>query len=332
MRKPTKYHRLDLNDREEISRCLVLGWSFSQTAHKIGRHRSTVVREVRKAGMNRYTYRAGRSQRRAVRLAGKRRRGKCKLSTDRVLRRKVIQWIHKRYSPQQIAKRLQREYPQNMAMRVSHEAIYSYLYVLPKGRLKKELLSCLRRERKRRRRQGRKPSVERKLQDMILIDKRPKNVEKRVIPGHWEGDLLLGKNRQSSLGSLVERKTRFLMLVKLKNRKAYEVQKAFTRKIKHLPKKLRQSLTYDQGREMAQHKLFTRNTRMKVYFAHPASPWERGTNENTNGLIRQFFPKGTDFNKVSSHKIRWAESLLNDRPRKVLNWDKPSEAMARALR
>jgi IS30 family transposase len=167
---------------------------------------------------------------------------------------------------------------------------------------------------------------------MILIDERPKGIEDRIIPGHWEGDLIYGRNRQSMLGTLVERKTRFLMLAPLKSKRSEEVRKSFARKVKRLPQQLRQTLTYDQGAEMTQHRLFTKETKMKVYFAHPQSPWERGTNENTNGLIRQFFPKGIDFNKVSLRQVRKVEYLLNDRPRKVLDWDKPCEAFAKVLR
>ena len=168
--------------------------------------------------------------------------------------------------------------------------------------------------------------------DMTLIDERPKIVEDRLIRGHWEGDLIYGKNCRSMLGTLVERKTRFLMLVPLKTKKANEVRRAFARKMGVLPKQLRQTLTYDQGTEMTQHRLFTKDTKIKVYFAHPKSPWERGTNENTNGLIRQFFPTSTDFTQVRPSKIKEVENLLNDRPRKVLDWDKPCEVFARVLR
>jgi IS30 family transposase len=167
---------------------------------------------------------------------------------------------------------------------------------------------------------------------MVLIDERPKDIEDRTIPGHWEGDLVYGRNCRTMLGTLVERKTRFLMMVPLKSKRSEEVRRAFAKKVKNLPEQLRQTLTYDQGNEMTEHKLFTKETRMKVYFAHPQSPWERGTNENTNGLIRQFFPKGTDFSKVPLRQIRKVEYLLNDRPRKVLDWDKPCEAFTNVLR
>jgi len=214
-------------------------------------------------------------------------------------------------------------------MRVSTEAIYAYLFVLPRGELKRELLACLRRKHKRRRRRSLKAKLAdspRKIEDMLSIEERPRAVADRTIPGHWEGDLLVGKNRQSQIGTLVERTSRAVILVRLKNKSAAEVRKAFARSAKKLPKEMRLSMTYDQGREMAQHKLFTQSTQMKVYFAHPASPWERGTNENTNGLLRDFWPKGTDFNALSRYQIKRVQHLLNGRPRKTLNWSTPYES------
>jgi IS30 family transposase len=246
---------------------------------------------------------------------------------EKQLRKYVHEKIRLHWSPEQIVQCLYQEYPESKTMRISREAIYSYLYVLPRGELKRELLSCLRRRHKRRhKRSFGKTLSTRGIEGMISIEERPKAVEKRTVPGHWEGDLLIGRNRQSALGSLVERVTRTTILVKLKKRDAMTVRKAFARKAKRLPAEMKLSLTYDQGREMAQHQLFTKETQMKVYFAHPASPWERGTNENTNGLIRDFFPKGTDFNKISLREIKRVQHLLNGRPRKVLDWHTPYEA------
>jgi len=244
------------------------------------------------------------------------------------LRRYVCRKLRLRWSPEQIARELVREYPENDTMRASHEAIYTYLYVLPRGELRKELLSCLRQKRKRRRKRNRKnrPGIERKIADMISIEERPKEVADRTIPGHWEGDILLGRYRKSAMGTLVERTTRTTILVPLPSKHADVVARAFAREAKQLPRQMRLSLTYDQGREMAAHKLFSENAGMKVYFCHPRSPWERGTNENTNGLIRQFFPKGTDFTKIPRREIKQVQRLLNGRPRKVLGWRKPYEA------
>jgi len=248
-------------------------------------------------------------------------------------------WVHAklrlRWSPDTIARKMALEYPQDTTMRLSPEAMYTYLYVLPKGALKKELLACLRRERKRRhprRKSGAEPVVKGKIEDMLSIEERPAEVAERTVPGHWEGDLLVGRNRQSFLGSLVERTTRTTILIPLRNKTAQEVRQAFAREAKRLPAHLRLSMTYDQGLEMAQHKLFTQETHMQVYFAHPGSPWERGTNENTNGMIRQFFPKGTDFSKVSRREVKRVQHLLNGRPRKVLAYATPYEVFHSLLR
>jgi IS30 family transposase len=238
-----------------------------------------------------------------------------------------------RWSPEQIAQWLKREYV-DRTMHVAAETIYTYVYVLPRGELKAELLKALRRSHKFRRRRGRKarePVVA--IEDMLSIEERPAEVADRIVPGHWEGDLLVGGRReQSVLGTLVERTTRTVLLVPLEGKSAPEVRRAFAREMRRLPQQMRLSLTYDQGREMAQHKLFTKQTKMKVYFAHPRSPWERGTNENTNGLIRQFFPKGTNFRTISRREIKHVQDLLNGRPRKTLGFRTPYEAMQEVLR
>lgn len=218
-------------------------------------------------------------------------------------------------------------------MRISHEAIYQYVYVLPRGSLKQALVQGLRQERAYRRKKTRSKSTEMrgKIADMLSIEERPKEVEDRTIPGHWEGDLILGKYKRTALGTLVERTTRYTMLVPLKAKDAASVRLAYAKALTKLPKTLARSLTYDQGKEMSQHLRFTIDTGIQVYFAHPASPWERGTNENTNGLIRQFFPKGTEFDKIPLRSIRDAQDLLNGRPRKVLGFEKPNEVFTRLV-
>lgn len=324
-----KYKRLSSQERERISRWLVRKKSMRWIARKLKRSASTLSREIGAGSRNRWTYRAIIAAKRSRRNARKRRKGKHKLALNARLRKYVHEKLRLHWSPEQIVQSLMREYPRLKAMRVSAEAIYNYLFVLPRGELKRELLECLRRKHKRRYRRSFKAKLAespRKIEDMLSIEERPKEVADRTIPGHWEGDLLIGKNRQSALGTLVERTTRTVLLVRLRNRTALEVRKAFARKAKKLPQEMRLSMTYDQGREMAEHKLFTEDTKMKVYFAHPASPWERGTNENTNGLIRDFWPKGTDFNKLSSYQIKRVQHLLNGRPRKTLNWLTPYEA------
>jgi IS30 family transposase len=216
-------------------------------------------------------------------------------------------------------------------MHISHESIYSYLYLWPRGELRKIVLKCLRRKHKYRRTYGKVRNHHRAIQDFISIEERPKEVADRIIPGHWEGDLLMGHNNASALGVLVERTTRMIFLVRLKDKDAQTVRIAFARKFKHLPSGLKRSLTYDNGQEMADHKLFTKNTHIQVYFAHPHSPWERGTSENTNDILRQFFPKGINFDKVSLREINKVQNLVNDRPRKVLDFSTPHEVFVNLL-
>lgn len=318
------YKRLSDLEREEISRLLSQKRSFREIARRLSREVSTISREVGAGSGNKYTYRAVKAQNRARRNASKRKYGKHKLNDNQALwayiRKKLTK---KKWSPAQIAEELKKDYPLDMTMRISPEAIYTYIYVLPRGALKKELTACLRRNHKRRHKQARVLKTERKLEDMLSIEERPQEVEDRIVPGHWEGDLIIGKYNRSALGTLVERTTRTTILVPVKNRAAETVAKAFAKEVKKLPQQMRLSMTYDQGREMAAHKLFTNITGVKVYFAHPRSPWERGTNENTNGLIRQFFPKGTEFNKVSRYEVKKVQNLLNGRPRAALNFQKP---------
>ncbi len=328
----TKYVRLTLKEREEIYHMLLNGFSFREVAKVLDRNVSTISREVNNAQSSRTTYRVTTSNNKAIRSARNRKTAKFKISSNAQLKNFIHEKIRTYWSPQQIATVLKKKYPNCEKMNVTHETIYNYLFVQTKGDLKKELLSFLRCNRKRRRPQGRKTKQRRPLEDMVMIDARPPEIMSRAVPGHWEGDLIIGKNRQSALGTLVERKTRFAILVALKGRTAEEVRKAFAKEINKLPQHLKLSLTYDQGREMAEHKLLTRDTKMQVYFCHPASPWERGTNENTNGLVRQFFPKGTDFNTIKPKEIKRAQHLLNGRPRKTLDFETPYEVYQKVLR
>ena len=304
---------------------LAQDYSLNDIAKKLDRYTSTISREILSGSCNKYTYRAGKAQRRAARNSSQRKKGNKILNNELRLKRYIYRKLRKKWSPAQIAKELKKDYPADMAMRIAPETIYAYLFVLPRGSLKKELLACLRQNRKRRHQQSRGVKMERKLEDMLSIEERSKEVEDRIIPGHWEGDLIIGKNNRSALGTLVERTTRTTILVPVKSKRAEEVARAFAKEVKKLPQQMKLTLTYDQGREMAEHKLFTKLTGVRVYFAHPRSPWERGTNENTNGLIRQFFPKGTDFNKVSRYEVKKAQNLLNGRPRAALDFQKPYE-------
>jgi len=323
-----KYQRMSLNEREEISRSLVMRLSYRQIACLLGRSPSTIYREIYRRDFSRFNYRAVAAQRFARRIARIPRRQR-KLDTNIRLQKVVIKYLHLRWSPEQIAKRLEIMYPDDMTMRISHETIYAYVYVHPRRHLKRQLLFYLRRKHKYRRIRNKARRRSYPIQDFISIDDRPAEVNSRKVAGHWEGDLIMGPGNASALGTLVERTSRITFLVKIKGQDAVTVRKAFTYKFSRLPERLKRSLTYDQGQEMAEHKLFTQRTKIAVYFAHPHSPWERGTNENTNSLIRDFFPRGTDFSKITAQRLKKVQDLLNDRPRKALSWHTPREAFTK---
>jgi IS30 family transposase len=232
------------------------------------------------------------------------------------------------WSPEQIARRLREDFGHDSSMHISHETIYKSLYVQGRGELRRELARCLRTGRARRRPRGRIDGRGR-LPDIVLISERPAEVEDRAVPGHWEGDLLIGKDNKTAIGTLVERSTRYVMLLDLrKGFTATHVRDAMTRTIKTLPVSLRRSITWDQGREMAYHTQFTIDTGVQVYFCDPHSPWQRGSNENTNGLLRQYLPKGTDLSVHGPAKLRQVAASLNGRPRETLNWRTPAEKFA----
>lgn len=325
------YTRLTMLEREEISRQLAAGRTLRAIGRSLDRAPSTLSRELTRNRSTPRSYRATSAQARAAERARTPRRPR-RLATDPRLRAYVFARLHQCWSPEQIARRLRHEYPQVATMRISHETIYTYLYVLPRGALRKELIACLRQPRPQRRPRSRDPERRGKIPDMISIEERPAEVADRTVPGHWEGDLLLGQRNASALGTLVERTSRTVLLVPLKGKTAPEVRAAFAREITTLPTALRRSLTYDQGKEMSEHRLFSDATDVTVYFAHPHSPWERGTCENTNGLLRQFFPKGTDFSAVSRAEIRRVQDLMNGRPRKVLDFQTPAEVFSECLR
>ena len=324
-----QYHRLSLVEREELSRMLAAGSSLRAIGQTLSRAPSTLSRELARHHASPVTYRAVAADQRAQRWAHHPRKPR-KLAIQPRLRTAVFTLLAQRWAPEQIARGLPQRYPHEPTMRISHEAIYTYLYVLPRGTFKRELVRYLRR-RHRFRRPRKVRLSSRPIQDLISIDERPKEVADRTVPGHWEGDLLVGHANASALGTLVERTTRFTLLVPLKAKDAATVRHAFARELRTLPAQLRRSLTYDQGPEMREHRLFTKQTKMRVYFAHPHSPWERGTNENTNGLLRQFFPKGTQFTRLSRSEIKRVQVMLNDRPRKILKWHSPAHAFHQLL-
>lgn len=329
MEQQIKYRRLTAAEREEISRGLAAGEAQAHMALRLGRNTATISREIcRNSGVS--GYRAFSAGRRAMHASSSRRYNKRRLFQEPQLQEYVLAGLKERWSPREIVRRIQMEYSEDSSMRISHEAIYQYVYVLPRGSLKKELITCLRQERKHRRmkggRKGKPEETRGKIADMLSIEERPKEVEDRIIPGHWEGDLIMGKYKRTALGTLVERTTRYTLLVPLgKKKSATDVRRAYAKAMKTMPKELAKTLTYDQGKEMSEHKNFTIDTDIQVYFAHPGSPWERGTNENTNGLIRQYFPKGTAFDKIPTREIKRVQRQLNNRPRAVLGFYKPDE-------
>ena len=323
-----KTKRLTNDEREEISRSLAQGKTIPEIARTLGRDRTTIWREI-KRNSGKTGYRAFSASKRAEARAGSRRKGKRKLTKNRELAVYVKDKLRQKWSPREISQRLKIEYAMDMSMQISHESIYQYIYVLPRGELKRTLTEALRQEHKYRHQRKKGINAEEtrgKIANMLSIEERPAEVADRTVPGHWEGDLILGKYKRSALGTLVERTTRYTILVPLGLQKdAVSVRKAYAAAFQSIPTELKKSLTYDQGKEMSEHQKFTIDTNIKVYFAHPGSPWERGTNENTNGLIRQYFPKGTDFSTVSLEEIKEAQRSLNDRPRAVLDYLKPDE-------
>jgi len=322
--------RLSLVEREEISRGLAAGLSFRAIAESLGRSPSTVCREVNANG-GRHGYRAIKADHAAYRRA--RRPKVAKIAACRRLRAKVEGKLAKKWSPEEISGWLARTYPDNPELQVSHETIYQSLFVQGKGALRHELHVCLRSGRAMRRSKKWTKAVHGtgKIKDMVMISERPAEVEDRAVPGHWEGDLILGKGF-TSVGTLVERQTRYVILLRLrKGHGAESVRDAMTKRIVTLPAQLRRTLTWDQGPEMAQHVRFTVDTGVQVYFCDPRSPWQRGTNENTNGLLRQYLPKGTDLSVYNQRQLDAITRSLNGRPRKTLGFMSPSEAFAEAV-
>ncbi|MEM8636095.1 MAG: IS30 family transposase [Pseudomonadota bacterium] len=316
---------LSLAEREEISRGLVAGFSLRLIADRLKRAPSTISREVNRNG-GRRGYRAVKADKRAWEQAL--RPKVCKLVLNDRLRQAVIRKLKRFWSPQQIAGWLRREYANSKAMNVSHETIYRSLYVQARGALKKELIAYLRQKRIiRRSRYARQPTDKRgQIKGAVSISERPASVEDRAVPGHWEGDLLCGSNN-SFIATLVERHTRFVMLAKLPSRHTEAVVDALIKQSRRLPTELYKSLTWDRGHEMADHKRFSMETKIDVYFCDPKSPWQRGTNENTNRLLRQFLPKGTDLSKHSQAQLNKIARLLNERPRKTLDYHSPAERL-----
>src|SRR5215207_5972992 len=320
---------LSMAEREEISRGVAAGESCRKVAARLGRAPSTVLRELARNG-GRGRYRAQAANAAAFRQA--QRPKPAKLVTQPRLRAVVEAKLALRWSPEQIAGWLPLAYPQDPVMRVSHETIYLSLFVQSRGALRRELQRCLRTGRAMRYPRGKRlPQGRGQLRDVVLISERPAEAEDRAVPGHWEGDLLLGK-RPSAVATLVERASRSLTLVALPDGyKAEQVRPALAAAVARLPEQLRRSLTWDQGKEMAEHTKFTVDTGVQVSFCDPRSPWQRGTNENTNGLLRQYLPKSSDLGQLDQAALDAIAAELNGRPRQTLGFKTPSQALAEAL-
>lgn len=320
---PKKYARLTFSERIEIEKLLSHEKSFADIARTLNRNNSTIQRDVIKQGRD--SYKAINAECTAVGKSSNRKDGKSKIKLCEDLEKYVLEKLELRWSPRQISMTLQKEFPENKAMQISHEAIYLYIYLHAKKELKNALIAQLRQKRKYRGNVRRGTDKRSKIADAVSIDERPEEVKGREIPGHWEGDLIVGKEHSSAIGTLVERTTRTIILVPLKAMDATTVRQAFEKEFKTIPAQMKLTMTYDNGSEMSQHKLFTKHTKIKIYFAHPYSPWERPTNENSNGLVRDYFPKGTDFNTISKARLKEVQKQLNERPRNVLDWKTPKK-------
>jgi transposase, IS30 family len=339
---------LSLREREEIFAGVERGHSIRFIAKALDRAPSTVLRELRRNMLHRYRtqgrlrphggarrtrpwdYRPSLAQQRADAMAA--RPKPAKLATNRLLRELVEAKLKERLSPEQIAAQLRRQFLNDTEMWVSHEAIYQSIYVQGRGALRRELAVHLRTGRSLRRPQRKSNERRSRIPGMVNISQRPAEVEDRAVPGHWEGDLILGKNGKSAIGTLVERSTRFLMLLHLpEGRSPVDVEEAMVAATKRLPQALWKSLTWDQGDEMTKHAEITIATGLEIYFCDPSKPWQRGSNENTNGLLRQYFPKGTDLRIHGPDHLEFVSAQMNRRPRKTLGWDSPAEALNRLL-
>jgi IS30 family transposase len=320
---------LTLAEREEISRGVVVGQSLRTIAASLGRAPSTVSREINRNG-GRQRYRANKADQAAWDQAH--RAKTCKLAQNRALARIVARKLTSRWSPWQIAGWLKRTYADDESLQVSHETIYKTLYIQARGALKKELIKHLRRTRamRRSRHHTQKTKDHGRITDTVSIRERPAEVEDRAVPGHWEGDLLCGSNN-SQIATLVERHTRLLTLVRVPSKDTKTVINALIKQAHKLPRELYKSLTWDRGKEMADHKRFSLATDIKVYFCDPQQPWQRGSNENTNGLLRQYFPKGMDLSNIHQNRLNAVARQLNERPRETLQFYSPAEKFAECV-
>jgi len=324
-----RYKRLSLEERESIHALVNQGKTNREIARALNRAHSTIYREVKRCKI-RLEYSPSKAHEHAHGKNPERGRKRIVDSHPEVLIEAFNQ-LFQNLSPEQISQRFKKKYVDETKKWISHESIYKYIYAFPRGELRKLFSSFLRSKRKLRQDRSHIHAKRGQIPDAVSISQRPQEVDDRVVPGHWEGDLIIGKNHKSALGTLVERSTRLVILVPIKGKDAKSVRESFTDVFSEIDPKMRKSMTYDRGLEMAEHKILTQETGVQVYFCDPRSPWQRGTNENTNVLIRQYFPKKTDFSKVSIEEIKFAQNQLNERPRKVLNWETPKDEFKKLM-
>tara|TARA_B100001059_G_scaffold220135_1_gene241848 strand:- start:54 stop:1058 length:1005 start_codon:yes stop_codon:yes gene_type:complete len=327
-----KHRRLTLKERIQIETLLNEKKSKSHIAKTLKRARSTITREVNKWVQNKEDIYNADLAHWYAKEDYLNKRNLDKISTYSLLKFFRYKGLLSNWTPEQISGRLKELYPNDPIMTISHEAIYRHIYTRPQASLNKKLIKLLVRKKTRRRPHKKRRGGGSKITNQVSIDNRPKHIELRNEIGHWEGDLVIGKDHKSAIGTIVERKTRFTLIIKLKSKKAMEVANEFSKILNKLNPIYKKSMTYDNGIEMARHEIITKNTGMKIYFAHPYSSWERGTNENTNGLIRRYLPKGTKFNEIDLKKLQNIQEKLNNRPRKIIGYKTPKEMMENELK
>lgn len=326
-----KYRRLTYQERIIIETLLDQDKSKADIAKKLSRHPSTICREINKWGNKPRSYDASLAHW-CTHNEYENKRYKDKISTYPKLKSYVYKMLQKKWSPEQIAGRIKIKYPGNKIMSISHEAIYMHIYRQPQGKENKRLIALLTYHKSRRRSSKQLNRAKGKIKGAVSIDLRPLHIQDRTQAGHWEGDLMIGANQASAIATLVERKTRFTYIIKLNDRKSETVTTAFKNYLNKLDDTLKRTMTYDNGFEMANHQWLTQQTGTDIYFAHPYSSWERGTNENTNGLIRRFLPKKTDFKLVPAKELNSIQNQLNNRPRKILQYLTPFEALLNEIK
>lgn len=325
-----KHKRLLIEEREQIALLLTKGHSYREIGLQIKRSHTTILREVQLSGRTREGYTALHAQQLAKKrnlLSGR----KKIVDTHPELFTDVFERLFKKWSPRQISEDLKKSFPDEPWSWISHETIYRYVYAFPRGVLKKTMISYLRHKKRLRGGRGKMKLRKQVIEDPTSISERPKEANDRRVPGHWEGDLIMGKGNKSALGTLVERTSRMVFLVPMKVKVSKTVVENFSDIFAEIAPEIKKSLTYDRGTEMAEHKYFTEKTGIPVYFADPHAPWQRGSCENTNMLVRDFFPSGTDFNEVSKEKIKQVQDWLNERPRQTLGWETPKKTFYKNL-